>query len=149
MEAPQANEVTGLLSAWGAGDDEALRRLGPPGPSGITPGRTTRESGTDKVYVIPFDSSLKNSHASDGGSKWQISSRGGSRQGNSSWQYRLSTKTAAQVRTPETVLQAAIEMVIFEPYEVTRDGKKFVVNTLSDMEGSLTLMVNWRSRLKQ
>jgi hypothetical protein len=73
----------------------------------------------------------------------------GSRQGNSSWQYRLSTKTAAQVRTPETVLQAAIEIVIFEPYDVTRDGKKFVVNTLSDMEGSLTLMVNWRSRLKQ
>jgi hypothetical protein len=135
----------------------------PPGPSGITPGRTTRESGTDKVYVIPFDTSQKNSHASHGGSKWQISSRGGRCPRwrgdgkkiywlwprNSSWQYRLSTKTAAQVRTPETVLQAAIEMVIFEPYDVTRDGKKFVVNTLSDMEGSLTLMVNWRSRLKQ
>jgi hypothetical protein len=75
MDAPQANEVTGLLPAWSAGDDEALRRLAP-GPSGITPGRTTRESGTDEVYVIPFDSSLKNSHTSDGGSQWQIISPG-------------------------------------------------------------------------
>ena len=54
-----------------------------------------------------------------------------------------------QVRTPEAVLQAGIEMVIFEPYDVTRDGKKFVVNTLSDMEGPLTLMVNWTARVTQ
>jgi Tol biopolymer transport system component len=38
---------------------------------------TSRESGTDEVYVIPLDSSLKSSDASENGSKWQISSRGG------------------------------------------------------------------------
>ena len=52
-----------------------------------------------------------------------------------------------QVRTPEAILQAGIEMVIFEPYDVTRDGRKFLVNTLSDIEGPLTLVVNWRARL--
>jgi hypothetical protein len=106
---------------------------------------TSRESGTDEVYVIPFDSSMKNSHASDGGSKWQISTRGGRCPrwtGDGKEIYWLLPRgeiTAAQieykdsgvqVRTPEPVLQAAIEMVIFEPYDVTRDGKKFVVNTL-------------------
>src|SRR4029079_10343452 len=29
----------------------------------------------------------------------------------------------------------------------SRDGKKFVVNTLRDREGALTLMVNWTARL--
>src|SRR3954468_1904052 len=32
MEAPEGSEVTGLLRAWSAGDNEALHRLFPPVP---------------------------------------------------------------------------------------------------------------------
>jgi len=125
---------------------------------------TSRESGTDEVYVMPFDSSLKTSPASESGSKWQISTRAGRCprwRGDGKEIYWLSPRgqiMAAQIEykdsgiqalTPEAVLQAGIEMVIFEPYDVTRDGKKFVVNTLRDSEGALTLMVNWTARLNQ
>lgn len=113
---------------------------------------------------MPFDSSLKTSPASESGSKWQISTGGGRCprwRGDGKEIYWLSPRgqiMAAQIEykdsgiqalTPEAVLQAGIEMVIFEPYDVTRDGKKFVVNTLRDSEGALTLMVNWTARLNQ
>ena len=129
---------------------------------------TSRESGADEVYVIPFDAaSLANPISKQtlgSGSKWQISTHGGRSprwRGDGKEIYWLSPQgqimaaqienndNAIEVHTPETVLRAGIEMVIFEPYDVTRDGKRFIVNTLSDMDDPLTLMVNWNARLKQ
>jgi serine/threonine protein kinase len=127
---------------------------------------TSRESGTDEIYVIPFDeASFANSISnatSVGGSKWQISAHGGRSprwRGDGKEIYWLSPRgqiMAAkienrdggfEVHPPETVLRAGIEMVIFEPYDVTRDGKKFIVNMPSDQDDSLTLLVNWSARL--
>jgi hypothetical protein len=59
-----------------------------------------------------------------------------------------SNNGSIEVHTPRTILRTGIEMVIFEPYDVTRNGKKFVVNTMNDSDDRLTLMVNWTARLK-
>ncbi len=127
---------------------------------------TSRESGTDEIYVIPFDeasfASPNSKPTPGGGSKWQISNHGGR---SSRWRddgreiYWLSPRGqimaakienkdgGIEVHPPETILRAGIDMVIFEPYDVTRDGKKFIVNMPSDQDLSLTLMVNWSARL--
>jgi hypothetical protein len=39
--------------------------------------------------------------------------------------------------------------VAFSPYDVTSDGKKFVINTLAEQNTPLTLVVNWTANLKK
>jgi hypothetical protein len=35
------------------------------------------------------------------------------------------------------------------PYDVTPDGKKFVINAISEQSSPLTLLVNWTANLKK
>jgi Tol biopolymer transport system component len=126
----------------------------------------SRESGTDEVYVMPFDEDRmlhRDAAQKSGGDKWQISIRGGR---IPRWRadgkelfwlspvgQMMSAKLGIrdhgiEVHTPEILFRTQMDNLIFEPYDVTPDGKKFVINTGSDPETSLTLTANWTTLVK-
>jgi len=152
---------------------------------------TSRESGRDEVYVVPFDAAgvlntgsgsagasgagpppggpaaavkpLRESSGPQGG-KWQVSSGGGRCprwRGDGKEIFYLSPDNqmmAAEVEERGNGIEVQAEQVLFRvgaagltfsPYDVTPDGKKFIINTLSEQNTPLTLVVNWTANLKQ
>ena len=152
---------------------------------------TSRESGRDEVYVVPFDAAgvlntgsgsagasgagpppggpaaavkpLRESSGPQGG-KWQVSSGGGRCprwRGDGKEIFYLSPDSqmmAAEVEERGNGIEVQAEQVLFRvgaagltfsPYDVTPDGKKFIINTLSEQNTPLTLVVNWTANLKQ
>jgi hypothetical protein len=53
------------------------------------------------------------------------------------------------VRTAQALFRSVAVASSFAPYDVTPDGKKFVINALSEGNTSLTLVVNWTANLKK
>jgi hypothetical protein len=53
------------------------------------------------------------------------------------------------VRTPQLLFRSAVVSNAFAPYDVTSDGKKFVMNTFTEQSEALTLVVNWTANLKK
>ncbi len=53
------------------------------------------------------------------------------------------------VRAAQVLFRSAVPASAAAPYDVTPDGKKFVINTLADQNTPLTLLVNWTASLKQ
>jgi serine/threonine protein kinase/Tol biopolymer transport system component len=126
----------------------------------------SRESGTDEVYVMPFDEDIllhPNASQKPGGDKWQISTRGGR---SPRWRadgkelfwrsptgQMMSAKLGIrdhgiEAQNPEILFRTQMDSIIFEPYDVTPDGKKFVINTGSEAEDSLMLTANWTALVK-
>jgi serine/threonine protein kinase len=126
----------------------------------------SRESGTDEIYVMPFDEGSLGRAATaqkPGGSKWQISTRGGR---SPRWRadgkelfwlsptgQMMSAKLGVrdqgiEVHTPEILFRTQVDNIIFEPYDVTPDGKKFVINTGNGTDDSLMLTANWTALVK-
>lgn len=117
----------------------------------------SNESGRREIYITAFPS---------GGSKWQISNNGGS---SPKWRRdgkelffldAADTITAVDVNTsggaprigpPRALFQAVGIQRDFGPFDVTADGKKFLVNSGNLKEGSdpLTLVLNWPAELKK
>jgi len=138
-------------------------------PNGRWVAYTSRESGRDEVYVVPFDAAkalnpVSGAAIATGGGKWQISPNGGRCprwRGDSKEIFYLSLSNqmmasdveengnSIQVRTPQALFRSAIQSAPFAPYDVTADGKKFVINTLSEHDEPLTLLVNWTASLKK
>ena len=52
------------------------------------------------------------------------------------------------MRRAQALFRAGIAVPYF-PYDVTPDGKKFVINTLNEQNTPLTLVVNWTANLKE
>ena len=53
-----------------------------------------------------------------------------------------------EVQQAQALFRAAVAPS-FSPYDVTPDGKKFVINTLSEQNAPLTLVANWTANLKK
>ena len=117
----------------------------------------SNESGRKEVYITAFPS---------GGAKWQVSNTGGS---SPKWRRdgkelffldAADTITAVDVNisegaprlgAPHGLFQAVGIQRDFGPYDVTADGKRFLVNSGNLKEGGdpLTLVLNWTAELKK
>ena len=53
-----------------------------------------------------------------------------------------------EVRSAQALFRAPVS-ISFSTYDVTLDGKKFVINTLSEQNTPLALVVNWMANLKK
>jgi hypothetical protein len=137
-------------------------------PEGRWVAYTSRESGGDEVYVVPFDAAKVlnpvSGSASAGGGKWQVSASGGHcprwrRDGKEIFFLSPASQMMAaqveekgkriEVRTPQVLFRSMVYVRAFAPYDVTPDGKKFVINVLSEGNSPLTLMVNWTENLRK
>jgi Tol biopolymer transport system component len=141
-------------------------------PNGRWVTYTSRESGRDEIYVVPFDAAsvLNRGSGSPGASangKWQISASGGHcprwrKDGKEIFYLSPDNQilaaeveeggNAIEARPAQALFRAAVPPVpaiSFSPFDVTPDGKRFVVNTLSEQNTPLTLVVNWTANLKK
>jgi len=139
-------------------------------PDGRWVAYISKESGRDEVYVVPFDAARflnpgpGSSASASGGGKWLLSASGGRfprwrRDGKEIFYLSpASQMMAAQVeekgnsivvRTPQLLFRSAVVSNAFAPYDVTSDGKKFVMNTFTEQSEALTLVVNWTANLKK
>jgi dipeptidyl aminopeptidase/acylaminoacyl peptidase len=128
---------------------------------------TSKESGREEVYVVPFDATkILNTgpgSVTSPGAKIQISPGGGRcprwrRDGKEIFYLGLpgNQMMAAEVeargnsfeaRKAQPLFRGAMSTEPFSPYDVTPDGKRFVINTVSNPNTPLTLVVNWTARL--
>jgi len=117
----------------------------------------TDESGRNEVYITAFPA---------GGAKWQVSSTGGV---DARWRKDgkelffldpsdnmvavdvSGASSAPKLGTPHILFQATAVQRQNGPFDVTADGKKFLVNTGNLKEGldPLTLVQNWTADLKK
>jgi serine/threonine protein kinase len=114
------------------------------------------ESGTNQVYIAPFPAA---------GGKWQISRNGGSEprwrgDGREVFFLSLDNKLmAVALNAKESTLEVANAQPLFDVhpanppgyhYDVTRDGKRFLVDTTKEGNSApLALVVNWTADLKK
>jgi serine/threonine protein kinase len=115
------------------------------------------ESGRREIYITAFPA---------GGAKWQVSTNGGTwpkwrRDGKELLFLDPSDKMmAVDVNTSGSVIHLGIPHGLFQtvgiqrdygPYDVTADGKKFLLNSGNLKEGSdpFTLVLNWPAELKK
>ena len=54
-----------------------------------------------------------------------------------------------ELRTPQVLFRSGVETPSGAPYDVTPDGKKFVINAISEQGSPPTLLVNWTANLKK
>jgi hypothetical protein len=120
------------------------------------------------VYVVPFDGARVLSAGSEaagaGGGKWEVSSAGGRfprwrKDGKEIFYLSPSNQIMAaeidgkgngiEVRTPQALFRSGVDTAPFAPFDVTADGKKFVINNRGEQNMPLTLVVNWTARLKK
>jgi hypothetical protein len=119
---------------------------------------TSQESGRTEIYVTQFPGP---------NGKWQISVNGGReprwRRDGKAIFYWASDHTfmEAQVEMSRATLQVTATHPLFKAsmpldpagsatYDVTPDGKRFIVNTSSTAEDQpLTLVTNWTANLKR
>jgi len=116
------------------------------------------ESGRYEIYVAPFPGP---------GASWQISATGGlypvwRRDGTGLFYVGLdnSTLMAAevnargsnfQVRAVRSLFQRVVRMSVGNPYDVSIDGLRFLVNTIPPAEQNpapITLVINWTAGLR-
>ena len=126
-------------------------------PDGRWLAYNTNESGRHEVYLTSFPA---------GGAKWQVSTNGGSaarwRKDGKELFFLDPTDSivavdvnasgnAPQLGVPHALFQASAIQRQNGPFDVTADGKKFLVNVGSLKEGSdpLTLVLNWTAELKK
>jgi Tol biopolymer transport system component len=117
----------------------------------------SNESGRREIYITAFPG---------GGAKWQVSSNGGTaprwrKDGKELFFLDLSDNVTAvdvsiaggapRLGAPRALFQAVGIQRDFGPFDVTADGKKFLVNSGNLKEGNdpLTLVLNWAAELKK
>ncbi|HYM76434.1 MAG TPA: protein kinase [Candidatus Dormibacteraeota bacterium] len=126
-------------------------------PSGKWMTYQNNESGRNEIYVTPFPG---------GGPRWQVSTSGGvdpKWRGDGKELYFLDLSdnlmavdvsesgTAPRLGVPHALFQAIGVQRQVGTYVVTKDGKKFLINSGSAKQGSepLTLVTNWTAELKK
>jgi Tol biopolymer transport system component len=126
-------------------------------PNGKWMAYENNESGHMEVYVTPFPG---------GGAKWQVSTNGGI---SAHWRrdgkelFFLDTASnmmAVDVETSGSVVRLGVPHALFSavgarrtsgPFDVTPDGKKFLINSGDVKESGepMTLVQNWTAELKK
>jgi Tol biopolymer transport system component len=125
-------------------------------PDGKWMAYQSNESGRREVYITAFPG---------GGAKWQVSSNGGiaakwRRDGKELFfldpadnlvAVDVTSGDAVRLGAPHTLFQAVGIQRDFGPYDVTGDGKKFLINSGNLKEGTepVTLVLNWPAELKR
>jgi Tol biopolymer transport system component len=129
---------------------------------------TSEESGRSEVYVVPFEAgTVLNTAAgpASAGARWQLSAKGGRsprwRRDGKEIFYLSSTNQmmAAEIEERSNSMVVRTAQALFRcppalsepssaPYDVSPDGKKFVINNFGDDNTPLTLLVNWTAKLK-
>jgi hypothetical protein len=131
---------------------------------------TSEESGRGEVYAVPFaDGTVLNAApgpaGASAGRRWQVSASGGI-----SPRWRRDGKEIFYLSPVVQMMAADVEergnsMVVgtahalfrctlvptipsSSPYDVSADGKKFVINSVGDDDTPLILLVNWTANLK-
>jgi eukaryotic-like serine/threonine-protein kinase len=117
----------------------------------------SNESGRPEIYITAFPA---------GGAKWQVSSNGGM---TPKWRHDgkelffldpqdnivavdvNTSGNAVKLGAPHTLFQAVGIQRDYGPYDVTADGKKFLINSGNLKEGTepLTMVQNWPAELKK
>jgi eukaryotic-like serine/threonine-protein kinase len=116
----------------------------------------SNESGRPEIYITAFPA---------GGAKWQVSSNGGATprwrrdgkelffldpQDNIAAVDVNTSGNAVKLGAPHTLFQAVGIQREFGPYDVTADGKKFLINSgLKEGTEPVTLVQNWPAELKK
>ena len=126
---------------------------------------TSKESGREEVYVVPFDpDGVFNTGAGSAnvsaGIRSQISASGGCfprwrRDGNEIFYLSSDNQMmAVPVETGGNSLEVQTAQTLFKPivapdgaYDITPDGKKFVMVSPISPNTPLTLVVNWTALL--
>jgi serine/threonine protein kinase len=125
-------------------------------PDGKWMAYQSNESGRREVYITAFPG---------GGAKWQVSSNGGiaakwRRDGKELFfldptdnlvAVDVTSGEAVRLGAPHALFQAVGIQRDFGPYDVTGDGKKFLINSGNLKEGTepVTLVLNWPAELKR
>lgn len=126
-------------------------------PDGNWMAYTSNESGRNEVYITPFPG---------GGAKWQVSKDGAIApkwRGDGKEIYFLDGSdnvvavdvtpagSAMNLGVPHVLFQAVGVQRDYGPFDVSGDGKKFLINSgnLNQTEDPLTLVQNWTSELKK
>lgn len=127
-------------------------------PDGKWLAYSSDENHRREIYITPFP---------DGGGKWQASTAGGLSpkwRGDSKELYFLSydaslnavdvSAAAGSVAlgTPHPLFFDTLQGANFGPYDVSPDGKRFLLNGAGGLEGGatpLTLLTNWTAQLKR
>jgi Tol biopolymer transport system component len=115
----------------------------------------SNESGRFEIYVRPFPQP---------GGKWQVSTEGGrfpvwSADGKEIFYVRddnrlaavpVRTESGIELGTPQPLFEVRLRSVLGRAYDVSADGKRFLLNTaLEDVRSaSLTLVQNWTADRK-
>lgn len=136
-------------------------------PDGRWVAYTTRESGRNEVYVVPFDASkLQSGVGAEGapGGKWQISSEGGQvprwrKDGKELYYLGLDNAiTAVEVDGSGVSFSVGRSQRLFvapvnpfaSTFDVAPDGQRFVMSASpEEEEPPLILMVNWTAGLNK
>ena len=128
-------------------------------PDGHWVSYNSNESGRTEVYVVPYGSGV---------GKWQVSNAGGTqaiwrRDGKELFYVNADS---ILVSVPVTFKAGGVEfgavhplfrvsnpmnnVGLYDPYDVTRDGKRFVIITIPQQASKpITLVTNWMADLKQ
>jgi eukaryotic-like serine/threonine-protein kinase len=134
--------------------DESLPAVS---PDGKWMAYRSNESGRQEIYITAFPA---------GGAKWQVSTNGGTaakwrRDGKELFFLDPTDKivavdvnasgNAVRLGTPRDLFQTIGIQREYGPFDVTADGKKFLLNSGNLKEGSdpFTLVLNWPAELKK
>ena len=136
-------------------------------PDGRWVAYTSKESGRAEVYVAPFDGAqvMASGNASTPltpGGKWQISASGGQYlrwRGDGKELFFLTGNgriMAAQVDATGGSFRVGAVQPLFAalaedsaaPFDVSADGKRFVIVSLPESNSAITLLLNWPELLK-
>jgi Tol biopolymer transport system component len=140
-------------------------------PNGLWLAYTSEESGRSEVYVVPFEAAGVLNPApglatAGRGGKWQVSYSGGRvprwrRDGKEIFYLSaVNQMMAAEVEEKGNGIVVSTAQALFKcvpvysadsaaEYDVSPDGKKFLINTLAGENGPLVLLVNWTANLKK
>jgi Tol biopolymer transport system component len=136
-------------------------------PDGRWVAYTSKESGRPEVYVAPFDSAQVMASGNESTpltprGKWQISTNGGQYprwRGDGKELFYLGTDNrvmAAEVDAKGGSFQVGAVTPLFAafapdaatPFDVSADGKRFLIVSVPEQSSPLTLLVNWPAAIK-
>jgi eukaryotic-like serine/threonine-protein kinase len=125
-------------------------------PDGHWLAYASEESGKAQVYARPFPAA---------GGKWQISTEGGNQPvwglggkelfylapDNKLMAVEIRTSPSFEAGTPKALFETRIRSATGRQYDVSADGKRFLINTLPGATKAvpITLVQNWATELKK